>query len=93
MAKLVRLSLSPLSIFMPFRSSYKLGGRPNPQFFIFSRGHISTRGMRLERTCPQPSRPPARGAPLALPCSLGVTAGAFRLFNEPLGLESLARLL
>ena len=26
MAKLVRLSLSPLSIFMPFRSSYKLGG-------------------------------------------------------------------
>lgn len=35
MAKLVRLSLSPLSIFMPFRSSYKLGGRPNPQFFIF----------------------------------------------------------
>lgn len=44
MAKLVRLSLSPLSIFMPFRSSYKLGGRPNPQFFIFSRGHISTRG-------------------------------------------------
>lgn len=60
MAKLVRLSLSPLSIFMPFRSSYKLGGRPNPQFFIFSRGHISTRGMRLERKCPQPSRPPAR---------------------------------
>lgn len=34
MAKSVRLSLSPLSIFMPFRSSYKLGGCPSPQFFI-----------------------------------------------------------
>lgn len=35
MAKLVPLALSPLSIFMPFRSSYKLGGCPNAQFFIF----------------------------------------------------------